>query len=40
MLVVDELIERARLGQTRAVARLITQAENSETAASQIVPQL
>ena len=36
----DELIERAQLGQTRAVARLITQVENSETAASQIVPQL
>jgi LAO/AO transport system kinase len=40
VLVVDELIERARLGQTRAVARLITQVENSETAASHIVPQI
>ncbi|MCB9422647.1 MAG: methylmalonyl Co-A mutase-associated GTPase MeaB [Ardenticatenaceae bacterium] len=28
------------MGQTRAVARLITQVENSETAASHIVPQL
>jgi LAO/AO transport system kinase len=40
VLVVDELIERARLGQTRAVARLITQVENSVTAASHIVPQI
>jgi LAO/AO transport system kinase len=40
VLVVDELIEQVRLGQTRAVARLITQVENSETAASQIVPQI
>lgn len=36
----DELIERVRNGQIRAVARLITQVENSATAASQIVPQI
>jgi LAO/AO transport system kinase len=34
------LIEQVGRGQTRAVARLITQVENSETAASQIVPQI
>ncbi|MFQ5399076.1 MAG: methylmalonyl Co-A mutase-associated GTPase MeaB [Anaerolineae bacterium] len=34
----DELIERARRGEARAVARLITRLENSESAAEQIVP--
>ena len=36
----DRLIEQVSRGQVRAVARLITRVENSETAASQIVPQI
>lgn len=36
----DDLIERAQRGQIRAVARLITQVENSAAAASQIVPKI
>jgi len=37
---VTELIERARQGQQRAIARLITQVENSEAAAETAVTQL
>lgn len=40
VLIVDALIEQVRQGKIRAVARLITRVENSETAASQIVPQI
>ncbi|HEX6387461.1 MAG TPA: methylmalonyl Co-A mutase-associated GTPase MeaB [Anaerolineae bacterium] len=36
----NELIERARQGQQRAIARLITQVENSEAAAEMAVTQL
>ncbi len=35
---VNDLIKQARLGQTRAIARLITRVENSATAAAEIVP--
>ncbi len=40
MLDLDDLIEQARNGRSRAIARLITKVENSQAAAAKIVPAL